>query len=126
MVRAARFGEYPDRWIPLVLGAVAVAAYGICELLLKPAPLRAQDDVDQVGRASSQRFASALFARFAVCEPVFLLGVALAFVAESYWPVLIGAVLAVPLLWWEAWPGPSTRRRFAAALERGGHRSSLT
>lgn len=118
-------GDYPDRWIPLALGAIAVSAYGLCEVVIRPAPLGPEGDPEQVRTRSRQQFVSAGFVRLAICEPVFLFGIALGFVADSYWPVLIGGVLVLPLMWWEVWPGPRNKARFAAALERGGHRSYL-
>ncbi|QNE22215.1 hypothetical protein F1D05_35315 [Kribbella qitaiheensis] len=40
-------------------------------------------------------------------------------------PIPIGAVLALPLVAWEAWPGRRNQLRFAAALESAGHPSYL-
>jgi hypothetical protein len=54
-----------------------------------------------------------------------MISVALAFVAQSFWVVLVGAALALPLFLLEAWPGDRNQRRFAAALESGGTPSYL-
>ncbi len=119
-------GEYPDTWVPLTVGAAAVAAYTFCELAgFRTAPLTPQDDQASIARTSVQRFTTSTFVRFAVCEAVFLIGFALGFAVQSFWPVLVGAVFALPLLFWEAWPGARNRGRFADSLERSGIPSGL-
>ena len=55
-----------------------------------------------------------------------MISIPLAFVVDSFWVVLIGAVVAVPLFFWEVWPGARNQQRFAAALESGGVPSYLT
>jgi hypothetical protein len=119
-------GDYPDTWVPLAVGAAAVAAYAFCELVgFRAAPLTPQDDQASVARTSFQRFTASTFVRFAVCEVVFLIGFALGFAVQSFWPVLVGAAFALPLLLWEAWPGARNRGRFADSLERNGISSGL-
>lgn len=121
-------GAFPKSWPPLVVLAAAVGAYSICELAgFRTPPLEYSNrPAAEVQADSWRRFTASTFTRFAVCEAVFLISIPLAFVADSYWVVLVGAVLALPLFFWEAWPGERNQRRFAAALESGGVPSYLT
>ncbi|WP_350276950.1 hypothetical protein [Kribbella sp. HUAS MG21] len=121
-------GEFPASWPPLVVLAAAVGAYSICELIgFRTPPLEYSNrPAAEIQADSWRRFTASTFTRFAVCEAVFMISVALAFVAQSFWVVLIGAVLALPLFFWEAWPGDRNQRRFAAALEARGVPSYLT
>jgi hypothetical protein len=121
-------GEFPTGWPTLVVLAAAVGAYSICELAgFRTPPLEhSSRSAAEIEADSWRRFTASTFTRFAVCEAVFLISVALSFVAESFWVVLIGAALALPLFFWEAWPGERNQRRFAAALESGGVPSYLT
>lgn len=121
-------GAFPKSWPPLVVLAAAVGAYSICELVgFRTPPLEYSNrPAADVQADAWRRFTASTFTRFAVCEAVFLISVALAFVAESFWVVLIGAVLALPLFFLEVWPGERNQRRFAAALESGGVPSYLT
>jgi hypothetical protein len=79
----------------------------------------------QVENQSWLAFNRSTLMRFLVCEAVFMASISIAFVATSYWPVLIGAALALALIGWEAWPTQRNLQRFAAALESGGHPSYL-
>lgn len=121
-------GELPASWPLLVVLAAAVSAYSFCELIgFRTPPLEySSRPAAEVQTESWRRFTASTFTRFAVCESVFLISVALAFVADSFWVVLLGAVIALPLFFWEAWPGERNQRRFAAALESGGIPSYLT
>ncbi|HWD83929.1 MAG TPA: hypothetical protein VG497_33740 [Kribbella sp.] len=121
-------GPFPKSWPLLVVLAVAVGAYSICELVgFRTPPLEySSRSAADVQAESWRRFTASTFTRFAVCESVFLVSVALSFVAESFWVVLIGAVLALPLFFLEVWPGERNQRRYAAALESGGVPSYLT
>lgn len=121
-------GDFPKSWHPLVVLAAAAGAYAICELAgFRTPPLEySSRPAADVQAESWRRFTASTFVRFAVCEGVFFISIALAFVAESYWVVLIGAALALPLFFLEAWPGDRNQRRFAAALESGGVPSYLT
>lgn len=119
-------GAFPRGWAPLLIVALAAGAYALCELVgFRADPLPPGGRPADLEKQSWQRFASSTFVRFAVCEGVFLVSIAIAFVVSSYWIVLIGAVLALPLVAWEAWPGVRNQQRFAAALESGGHPSYL-
>ena len=121
-------GEFPESWPLLVVLAAAVGAYSVCELIgFRTPPLEYSNrPAAEVQTESWRRFTASTFTRFAVCESVFLISVALAFVADSFWVVLLGAVIALPLFFWEAWPGERNQRRFATALESGGIPSYLT
>ncbi|WP_328998929.1 hypothetical protein OHA18_31350 [Kribbella sp. NBC_00709] len=121
-------GEFPAAWAPLVVLAAAVGAYSCCEFAgFRTPPLEySHRTAAEVEEDSWRRFATSTYVRFALCEGVFLVSVAVAFVAESFWVVLIGAVLALPLFFLEAWPSERNQRRFAAALESRGVASYLT
>lgn len=121
-------GDFPASWAPVVVLAVAVGAYSICELAgFRTPPLEySARSAAEIEADSWRRFTTSTFTRFAMCEAVFLVSVALAFVVESFWVVLIGLVLALPLFLLEAWPGVRNQRRFAAALESRGVPSYLS
>ncbi|GAA1610408.1 hypothetical protein GCM10009789_75940 [Kribbella sancticallisti] len=119
-------GDFPPTWAPLLILAAAAGAYSLCELAgFRTAPLQPGGRPADVERLSWQRFTSSTFVRFAVCEAVFLLSLPLAFIVDSFWVILVGAVLAMPLLAWEVWPGVRNTQRFAASLESAGHPSYL-
>ncbi len=121
-------GHLPASWPLLVVLAAAVGAYSFCELAgFRTPPLQhSSSSAAEIEAESWRRFTASTFTRFAVCEAVFLISVSLAFVAQSFWVVLLGAVIALPLFFWEAWPGERNQRRFAAALESAGIPSYLT
>ncbi|GAB3820334.1 hypothetical protein [Kribbella italica] len=119
-------GPFPAVWAPLVVLAAAVGAYAICELVgFRTAPLPYGGRPADVQAESWRRFTSSTFVRFALCEATFLVSIALGFVADSFWVVLVGAVLAIPLIVLEVLPGTRNQQRFAAALEAGGAPSYL-
>jgi hypothetical protein len=121
-------GDFPPTWAPSILALAAALAYAFCELAgFRAAPLAHSDrQPEDVGSESWRRFTTSTFVRFVACEAVFLISVPIAFVVDSFWVVLIGAVLAMPLVFWEVWPGARNQQRFAASLEAGGVPSYLT
>ncbi|TCC50009.1 hypothetical protein E0H75_17085 [Kribbella capetownensis] len=121
-------GEFPPTWAPLVVLVAAALAYAFCELagFRAPALEYSARPAAEIEAESWRRFTQSTFTRFAVCEGVFMLSIALAFVVDSFWVVLVGAVLALPLVAWEVWPGPRDQQRFAASLEARGTPSYLT
>ncbi|GAA1513419.1 hypothetical protein [Kribbella lupini] len=120
-------GPFPAVWAPLAVVAAAVGAYSVCELIgFRAVPLEHGDRPADVEAESWRRFTSSTFLRFAVCEAVFLISIPLAFVVDSYWVVLIGAVLAIPLVVLEVLPSARNQQRFAAALEGRGVPSYLS
>lgn len=119
-------GDFPRGPTPILIVVVAGGAYAFCELVgFRTPALPPGGEPADLEKQSWQRFTSSTFVRFAICEAVFLVAIATAFVVDSYWIILIGAVLALPLVAWEAWPGRRNQLRFAAALESGGHSSYL-
>ncbi|MFF0340755.1 hypothetical protein [Kribbella sp. NPDC004875] len=123
-------GEFPATWAPLVVLAAAAAAYSFCELAGFRTPAlehsaHSARSAAEIEAESWRRFTASTFTRFAVCEGVFLVSVALAFVVQSFWVVLIGAVLALPLFFLEVWPNARNQQRFAASLESRGVPSYL-
>jgi hypothetical protein len=119
-------GEFPASWTALVPLALAVGAYSFCELVgFRATPVQPGGTPAQVENQSWLAFNKSTLMRFLVCEAVFFASISIAFVATNYWPVLIGAALALALIGWEAWPTQRNLQRFAAALESGGHPSYL-
>lgn len=119
-------GEFPASWAALVPLALAVGAYSFCELVgFRAPPIQPGGQPAEVENQSWLAFNKSTLLRFAVCEAVFMASISIAFVVSSYWPVLIGAALALALIGWEAWPTQRNLQRFAAALESGGHPSYL-
>lgn len=128
VLAADGIGDLPPTWAPSIVLLAAALAYAFCELAGFRTPPLAHSDrqPEDVGFESWRRFTASTFVRFAVCEAVFLVSIPLAFVADSFWVVLIGAVVAMPLVFWEVWPGTRNQQRFAASLEAGGIPSYLT
>lgn len=119
-------GHRPETWSLLVPVVLAAAAYAYCEVAgFRAQPLPYGGDPAEVENRSWQAFNRAGFVRFVLCEAVFMVTIPIAFVVDSYWPILVGALLAVPLIAWECWPSLRNRRRFAASLEAGGAPSYL-
>jgi hypothetical protein len=127
VLAADGLGPFPPVWAPLVVVAAAVGAYSVCELIgFRAVPLEHGGRPADVEAESWRRFTSSTFLRFAVCEAVFLISLPLGFVVDTFWVVLIGAVLAIPLVALEVLPGARNQQRFAAALEARGVPSYLT
>jgi hypothetical protein len=121
-------GEFPPLWAPSIVLVAAALAYGFCELVgFRTPPLEyTGKPAGDVEADSWRRFTTSTFLRFAVCEAVFMVSIPLAFVVDSFWVVLLGAVLALPLFAYEVWPGVHNQQRFAASLEARGVPSYLT
>jgi len=128
VLAADGIGDFPPTWAPSIVLLAAALAYAFCELAGFRTPPLAHSDrqPEDVGVESWRRFTASTFVRFAACEAVFLVSIPVGFVTDSFWVVLIGAVIAVPLFFWEAWPSTRNQQRFAAALESGGVSSYLT
>jgi hypothetical protein len=127
VLAADGIGDFPETWAPSVVLAAAAGAYAFCELAgFRTPPLEPSDRrPGEVEMESWQRFTTSTFVRFAICEGVFLISIPLAFVVDSFWVVLLGAVIALPLVLWEVWPGVRNQQRFAASLEARGVPSYL-
>ncbi|ONI69640.1 hypothetical protein BWI15_24090 [Kribbella sp. ALI-6-A] len=127
VLAADGLGPFPPVWAPLVVVAAAVGGYSVCELIgFRTAPLEHGGRPADVEAESWRRFTSSTFLRFAICEAVFLISLPLGFLVDSFWVVLIGAVLAIPLVTLEVLPGARNQQRFAASLEARGVPSYLT
>jgi hypothetical protein len=105
---------------------LAAAAYSYCEVAgFRAKALQYGGEPAEVENKSWLAFNQSGFVRFVFCEAVFLVTIPVAFVVDSYWPVLIGAVLSLPLIAWECWPSVRNRTRYAASLEAAGAPSYL-
>ncbi|MEV6284661.1 hypothetical protein [Kribbella sp. NPDC051770] len=119
-------GPFPALWAPAVVVAAAAAAYALAELIgFRAVPLEHGGRPADVESDAWRRFTASTFVRFAICEAVFLLSIPIAFVVNSYWVVLVGAVLAIPLVAYEVLPSRRNQQRFAASLEARGVPSYL-
>lgn len=79
------------------------------------------------GRRSAAAYSAGTILRFAVCEAVLLVSLALAFVVDrgGYLTVLVGAAITFGLVWFECWPRERPFARSIASLERDGGTSYL-
>jgi hypothetical protein len=119
-------GEFPASWALLVPLAVGVGAYSYCELRgFRAKPVQPGGDPKEVGPASRRSFNDSTFRRSVACELPFLVTVPIDYITTSFWPSLIGLLIALPLFFWMTWPSTRNEQRFAAALESGGHPSYL-
>ena len=126
-IGTGELGDLPSSWALLVVLAAAVVAYAFCELFgFRAKPLDQAGDPAEVAEQSWQRFVNSTHVRMMICDVTFLITIPLGFIVQSFWVVLLGLVLALPLGFWEAWPGPRNQQRFAAALESRGVPSYLT
>lgn len=127
VLAADGIGDFPASWAALLPFALAIGAYAYCEFVgFRATPVQPGGKAVDVETQSWIAFNRSTIVRFAVCEAVFMVTVTISFLVSSFWPVLIGAALALALIAWECWPGQRNLQRFAAALEAGGHPSYLT
>jgi ABC-type phosphate/phosphonate transport system permease subunit len=126
-IGTGELGDPPPSWALLAVAVAAVVAYAICELFgFRTKPLDQVGEPAEVADSSWQRFANSTHVRLMICDVTFLITIPLGFIVQSFWVVLLGLILALPLGVWEAWPGTRNQRRFAAALESRGVPSYLS
>jgi 4-hydroxybenzoate polyprenyltransferase len=111
--------------VPLVVGA---AAFAVCETVGYRTPALAPGTPrDQAQSQSAIAYRTGTTLRFALCEAVLFICVALGFVVTTggYLLVVLGAVVAMALVWFECWPRERPVARTQASLERDGAASYL-
>lgn len=119
---------YPQVWVPVGLGVLAVAVFALCETVGYAAPAVVPGTDRPTATAQGvAAYRTSFFVRLALCESVALVAFALMFVAlpSTAWSYYIGAVLALGLLAVHTWPGERTIRRTQDRLERNGGQSYL-
>lgn len=117
---------YPDVWVPVTIGVLAVAAFLTAETVgFQVAPIAPGTPTEQATAQAVERFRAQLFVRFALTEATVLVGLVLSFVTAGMWPIVIAMVLGWPVLVWEAYPRRRTVERFAEKLESEGARTAL-
>ncbi|MXG89391.1 hypothetical protein [Nocardioides flavescens] len=111
--------------VPLVAGLVA---FGICEAVGYRAPaITPGTDPEQARAQSVAAYRAGTTTRFAFSEAVLFVCLALGFVVTSggFLLVVLAAVVAMALVWFECWPRERPVARTQASLERNGAPSYL-
>lgn len=111
--------------VPLVIG---VAAFAVCEAVGYRTPAVVPGTPHEQARSQSvNAYRTTTTTRFAISEAVLFICVALGFVVTTggYLLVVLGAVVAMALVWFECWPRERPVARTQAALERDGAPSYL-
>lgn len=120
----------PIEWTsdPLFLVAAALGvvspALALTAGRIQPLPLTLPADEAQTQGVA--RFRTALFLRMVVIEFPVLLAMAFAFVLDTAVPVLVNAVIAIPLMVMFVFPTRRTVQDAEGKLDAGGARSQLS
>ena len=119
------FEVTPVALAPVALGVVSHAlatSVGYRVPAIAPGTPRAR--AEEVSRAA---FQAATILRFALTEVVAIVSIAAAFVVGSggFTVYVVGALVALGLVWWHCWPGERTFARVQPRLERDGGESYL-
>ena len=117
----------PPAWLLLGQVVFAVAILALVEAVgyrAKPAEI---GESDVVGNASVLAFQSAMLLRFALCETLMIVSVALSFVAtpHTFLNYPLGGLLSLALMVFEVLPNRRSVARTQAALESRGRPSYL-
>lgn len=118
--------DYPPSWVAWFLGAVALAAFALAEMVgyraaaLAPGARPTQEQA--VGA-----FQASMMLRLAATEGVAILALIMMFVVTppTFMTYLIGAVLALILMTFHVWPSDRAIGKVQHSLEREGGQSFL-
>ncbi|WP_182378525.1 hypothetical protein [Nocardioides sp. WS12] len=120
--------ETPPLWVPLAQLAAGIATHALLEAMgyhtLPLDPSLTSDDAAAQARAQWQ---SSMILRFALCESIAILSLALAFVLPEGGFLIYagGALVALVLMVVHVWPWARPVRKFADTLESAGQASGL-
>jgi len=121
-------GHYPPIWVPWGLGGLAVLSHLLCRKVgftIKPVPSGTLPG--EAMAMALAAFRTSTIVRFALSELVAIVALTLSFaVAPATWMTyLIGLVLALILLWVNAWPHAAVISKAQQQLDRDGGESFL-
>ena len=119
--------DTPPVWVLIVQVAVAVALYAAVEAIGFQTDPAKPGDPQEVGNASFMTFQTQMVLRFALCESLTIVSIALAFVVEpnTFLTYALGGLLSVVLMLVEVLPNERAIRKVEASLEQNGTPSHL-
>jgi hypothetical protein len=118
----------PPLWLVAAQVVAGLAAHGFCEALgYRTRPLDPSLDADEARTVARARFQAGMILRFAVCEAIAIVSLAMAFVVgEGGWlGYVTGAAVSLVLMAVHVWPWSRPVDRVRLALERDGASSGL-
>lgn len=119
--------DTPPAWVLLLQVAVAVALYFVVEAIGFATDPAGDGDPQEVASASFLTYQTAMVLRFALCESLTIISIALAFVVEpnTFLTYALGGLLSVLLMVVEVYPSRRNVSRIQSSLEREGDPSYL-
>lgn len=117
----------PPAWVLVAQLVYALIALALAETIgYRTVPAEA-GDAQTVGNASALAYQSAMILRFALCESLAIISIALAFVLipSTFLIYLYGGLLSLALMLFEVLPSKRSVARTEASLERRGRPSYL-
>lgn len=118
--------ETPPIWTVVAPLVMVVVGFLLAESVGYAAPaLPGQTDRAEAMHRAVAIWRSKLMFRFAVTEAPILVGLVMAFVADSRWPFIVGLVAGWPVLAFEILPNARSIEKLRARLDSGGASSFL-
>lgn len=119
--------DSPAVWVLIVQVALAATLYFAVEAIGFQTDPAKPGDPQEVANTSFMTFQTALVLRFALCESLTIISIALAFVVTPYTflTYALGGLLSVVLMLLFVLPNERSVRRIQSALERDGSPSYL-
>lgn len=117
----------PPMWVLVVQFVYALIALGVAETIGYRTAAAELGEAQTVGNNSALAYQSAMILRFAVCESLAIISIALAFVLtpSTFLIYLYGGLLSLALMLFEVLPSKRSVARTEASLERRGRPSYL-
>jgi hypothetical protein len=123
---AARGGDYPPPYLPLVLGAVAIGGVRLAETVgYTPRPIEPGTPKSEAARVALREYHGRWFVRSVSTQVVLLFGLLLSFMLTTSWPYLVAFALGWPIMIFEVWPWRRSVAKVKVALEWAGANSYL-
>ena len=119
--------DNPPSWVFIAQIALAIVLYFAVEAVGYQTDAAKPGDPDEVGNASFIAFQTTMVLRFALCESLTIVSIALAFVVTptTFLTYALGGLLSVVLMWIHVMPHERSLGRIQSSLERDGSPSYL-